>query len=152
VQPRKWSIWRFSLRTLLLLVTALCVLLAYEWEWIRERRAFMNEQIKVLDGPEQVNVLMRSQNEREREKVLRQWQNPSAARAPSLLWVFGEKGRGFLRVVLKDDVTKKDNIYYVSRSHPTLIRARRFFPEARIAPLFNPHRDEGRTFCSVQEE
>jgi len=149
---RQWSIWRFSLRSLLLLVTALCVFLGYQREWIRKRRAFMDEQIEILNGPQQVSVLMRSQNERDRGVVMNRWQNPSAARAPSLLWVFGERGRGFLQVILKDDVTKKDNVYFVSRLHPTLTRARLLFPEAKVAPIFNPHRDEGRTFCSVQEE
>jgi hypothetical protein len=65
--PRRW--FRFSLRTMFVLVTVVCVWLGYQLNWIRQRR-------EVLNSGEFLGF-----QEVDRE-----------SRPPSLLWLFGERG------------------------------------------------------------
>ena len=75
---------RFSLRTLLIVVTVFCCWIAYQLNWIRQRHeALSSEKISF----------------------------PGQARAPALLWVLGERGYGEIafrrstkgRLMLEDD-------------------------------------------------
>ena len=70
-KPRRW--FRFSLRTMFVLVTVVCVWLGYQLNWIRERR-------EVLSSGE-VAVLHRLNSE---------------GGAPRSLWLFGERGYSIL--------------------------------------------------------
>ena len=67
-RPRRW--FRFSLRTMFVLVTVLCVWLGYSLNWIRQRR----EAIAHAHF-EKVSI-----------------KTTAPIRAPGLLWLFGEPG------------------------------------------------------------
>src|SRR5262245_12715901 len=83
-KPRRW--FRFSLRTTFLVVTAISLWLGYEVNWIGQRHAFLARQL---------NVVRASHPQYQYES--RPWAT-SGAKAPGLLWMFGEKG--FSTVVL----------------------------------------------------
>src|SRR5262245_38567462 len=117
---------RFSLRSLLLLVTALCLFLGYELEWIRRRRAFLHEQL-TKHAPE-CNVY--------HDFRTREWESLHLTpfdmfytdkHGPQLLWLFKERGVGLLRVAIPErDVTRNEKgVYTVSRANPTIKRAER---------------------------
>ena len=82
-QPRRW--FRFSLRTLFVLVTVVCVWLGYQLNWIRQRR-------DVLGSGE---VLVFDEVDRE-------------SRPPSLLWLFGE--HGYSMMACSHNVTDEEAI------------------------------------------
>jgi hypothetical protein len=65
----RWFQFRFSLRTLFVLVTVVAIWFGWSLNWIRERRAFLR------DGLGQAYL---------------SYQDPPPA--PSFLWVFGEEG------------------------------------------------------------
>jgi hypothetical protein len=52
---KRFSLLRFSLRSLFLFVTALCVFLGYELEWIRRRRAFVKAHMRNAPNLERLN-------------------------------------------------------------------------------------------------
>src|SRR5262245_40061609 len=161
-ESRRWfrfSIWRFSLRSLLLLVTAVCVFLGYQLEWIRRRRAFIDEQLELRYPSSWQNFGSRVSQDR----FLLAWeqlQNRSPKRAPYLLWLFREHGWGQVDVILTDGLTRREIgqqefgevRYYASRSHPTLVQARRLFPEAGVTPYVDRLPDGMIRFKEVVQE
>jgi hypothetical protein len=62
---RRWT--RYSLRTLFVLLTLVCVYLGWAMNWIRQRREFLNR-------PDVASF------------------EYASVRAPGTLWLFGEKG------------------------------------------------------------
>ncbi len=160
-QPHKrfrLSIWRFSLRSLLLVVTALCVFFGYELEWIRRRHAFVDEQTKLFNTTYQNDDPRKTQQD-----FMREWRkirNFKPKRAPYLLWLFNEQGYGQRPVLLTDGVSRRETgsayvrevRYYTSRSHPTLVKGRRLFPEAEVIPFVNNVPDGITIFWEVIQE
>src|SRR5262245_5702551 len=85
--------FRYSLRTLFVVVTLLCVWLGYSLNWIRQRREFIAEQ-------------------QARDAVITKWggeiasphpPGQAAPRAPAGLWLFGESGYFAVAVVVDGD-------------------------------------------------
>ena len=111
---------RFSLRSLLLVVTGLCLFFGYQLEWIRKRHQFLDQQALLwapyapYTGPDMAHFQL----------------------APPCLWLFRERGYCSFAVLLSEGVYKKDDElgYYCSKSHPTLVRGRTLFAEAKVFP------------------
>jgi hypothetical protein len=103
---RRW--FQFSLRSLLIVVTAIACWLGYELNWIRERRAFLARELVV----------------QETEKV--RYPPPTEfIAAPSLLGLFGEPGYETVPVCSAGQYLKFDGA-------ARLKKAARLFPEATI--------------------
>jgi len=85
----------FSLRTLLVVVTALCAFLAYEMNWIRQRRQFIAEQNRQLD----LHGIRESF-----DRV------PRNQRAPSLLSWFGERPYEMIALFVPVNDTPKSRV------------------------------------------
>jgi hypothetical protein len=111
-------IWfRFSLRTLFVLVTLFgCAMgwVAYSLNWIRQRREFCArpdvEALVVADG--------------------------DYSQAPAFLWLFGEKGRGIIRIIIDlpvwpEAVVPADRKRTVEEQ-TLLDHAKNLFPEAEV--------------------
>jgi hypothetical protein len=111
---RRW--FRFSLRTLFVVVTILGCWLAYEFNWIRQRRAVVAESPKWLAY--------------EGEDI-----GPMAQPlAPGLLWLLGEKGyAGVNMVVIVDELddTLVDS-WPPDDIKSELQRVEKLFPEAMV--------------------
>ena len=103
---RRW--FRFSLRTMFVLVTVLCVWLGYQLNWIRQRR----EEIK-SERVDPMHTQMCFETSAE----------PPTYQAPALLWFFGE--RGYSSVWTQDFPTNEMALTEAKR-------VRRLFPEAMI--------------------
>jgi hypothetical protein len=140
---------RFSLRALLVLVTAIGALLGYEMQWIRARRDFVEEQktrfVKAQELPPSVDFngemfLITSYPEH-------QWTN-----APSLLWMFGERGRVVVLVVIDGDIKVPDGPYFpqINSAPPEVTRAEKLFPESSIYPVTWSRSKRGKQFVPVQ--
>ena len=116
---RRW--FRFSLRTLFVVVTICACWLGYEFNWIRQRRAFLDDQQRhwIVDGPRRFVPFYGS------------------ARAPFPLWLFGEDGVRTLHVVVVDGSTAPPNLAHQDR-YPETRQAMRLFPEAMLIPLILP--------------
>ena len=107
MKPRRWL--RFSLRTLFVLVTVVCVWLGYQLNWIRERRKYLEEHPGVVREPSpQDNV----------------------ATAPNLLWLLPESGVTRLHVQSPGFFDEAD--YHHDNPSLEATRARELFPEAII--------------------
>lgn len=105
MKPCRW--FRFSLRTLLVLMTVFCVWLGMQWNWIRDRRAYLSEHPNALRAPTSGDTV---------------------ASAPGLLRIFGERGATRVVVVASDYAARHRRV----ESFPEAIEARRLFPEAKI--------------------
>ena len=114
---RRW--FAFSLRTMFIVVTLFGCWLGYELHWIRQRHAFIDDEVLV----------------RERHPTHDTWsagiaeRNPNAPRrAPGMLWVFGEGGWSRLCVLVEavtvDELTDHD--------WDRVMEARSLFPEAKV--------------------
>lgn len=126
---RQWL--RFSLRSVFVLITALCVFLGYEFEWIRRRRRLLDERFLpilqferndwVASAKGQIQYLDMS------EQLLRK-------KAPPFLWLFGEVGYGEISVLITYGPDVKDTLPYpiTTAAHPVISRAQSLFPEAEI--------------------
>src|SRR5689334_2581407 len=76
MNPRPTRRWfRFSLRTMLALVTVVCIYLGWAMNWIRQRRVFAKSQVGIF-------VLQKERTD------------GTAPLAPYGLWILGEKGIG----------------------------------------------------------
>jgi len=143
---KRFSFVRFSLRSLFVLVTAICLFLGYELNWIKRRHAFLDEHIKAFHS-EATHLEKYSEPEK---RVYYRVHNRKPVRAPYLLWLFDEPGWGELDFVLTDGLTKKESgseyvrwiTFYTSSSHPVVVKARRLFPEAKIIPMVDRKPDE----------
>src|SRR5437868_10255246 len=96
---KRFSFVRFSLRSLFVLMTVICVFMGYELEWIRRRRAFLDEQVPLLIELEETQS---------RESHLRM-AYLGGPRAPHLLWMFNESGVDLLEFVVEDGVVEREN-------------------------------------------
>lgn len=107
IARRRW--YQFSLRTMFVLVTLACVVLAwvgYSLNWIRERRAIL--RTNAMDVSDWIGILIPNGRPVERP------------RAPGGLWLFGEKG-----------VTE------IQSGASSVEHVRRLFPEAVVVPLLS---------------
>lgn len=95
---------RFSLRTLLVLVTVLCVWLGYQLNWIQERR--------------EARELLRRNGAMWSEET-------DNTPAPLSLRVFGEKGLGMFWIGLPTETDRYDRQEMVAKF-------KRLFPEVRV--------------------
>lgn len=118
---------RFSLRALMLAVTAICIFCAYEVHWCNQRRDYMLE-FQFPGWPA---------NRRTFPTVSRrniELNNPSFSDrgAPYLLWLFGERRAEavWVRVGIKDVTRTGGDTATIKRSQLALQRAMRLFPEA----------------------
>lgn len=107
---RRW--FRFSLRTLLIVVTIFAIWLGYQWHWIRQRREFLERDTR-LGNQTGLNV-------------------PSA---PHLLWAFGEAGYDSLFVLVDSTISEQ----ITANEKTRLDRARRLFPEAKVQVVYQPY-------------
>jgi hypothetical protein len=101
---RRW--FRFSLRTLLLLVAILAAFLAYHLQWIRSRQQRVND-------PKLLFVVENRQ---------------SFVRAPGLLWLFGEQGWALIEVEVEGPTLAQLSDADLRKGRDV----RRLFPEAEI--------------------
>jgi hypothetical protein len=118
LNKRRW--FRFSLRTLFVVVTVFACWLGYELNWIRQRHAFVARQ----------NALV-IERFNERYAGMVSYQLSITKHAPFPLWLMGEKGIVCFPVLC---VRTKDTVPF-DRSwddYPESREARRLFPEAKI--------------------
>jgi len=134
---------RYRLRTLLIIVTALCIVLGYVTNWRFQRHRFLTEQALRSQG-----AVAQYQTKRWEHSVLsvncRASPESSYNRPPLLLRLLGE--RGYHAIVISvpaSDITPQqaDNghgvplaKYYALNSQTDYERAVRLFPEASIWP------------------
>jgi hypothetical protein len=134
----KWRFAGFSLRALLLGVTALCCFLAYEMNWIHQRRLFISEQAAKVENNEGMlahwkGVSSQNNISKPDEGAFRQ--------SPSLLAWFGETGYHHIAIVVPkgDTVNRRLGVGIdtldVWDTQPDYVRAQRLFPEATIYPF-----------------
>jgi hypothetical protein len=129
--------FRFSLRTLFVLVTVSCVWLGYHLNWIRERQAFIAE-MESLKGRELACVLLFDNN------LLAYYRNATPGTEYDYmkttfslsLWLLGEPRVAIIYVSDKADASVTS-------------RANRFFPEADVATTSNEP-DQIRSFHSIR--
>lgn len=109
---RRW--FRWSLRTMFLVVAMVCLALGYEWRWIdQRRRALEAGQVEVF--------------------LVDQLSTPSADLAPGMLGLFGELGYPVLFFKTSDQehrLTHSENA--------ELHRLQRLFPEAEFGFSWTP--------------
>jgi hypothetical protein len=81
---RRW--FRFSLRTMFVVVTVVAIFVAYHVNWIRQRHEFLKTEVATF---------------------------PSQSRpsAPGLLWMFGEKGVPNLTVLHPADFVTAESLF-----------------------------------------
>ncbi len=107
---RRW--FRFSLRTMFVVVTVLAVLLGwivYQFNWIRQRHELLAEQDAVT---QQLRLVLMPH---------------FVVKTRGMLWLFGEEGRGNVDLVLdgRDPSRPPD-------TEKELERAKRLFPESTV--------------------
>jgi hypothetical protein len=102
--PRRW--FRYSLRTLFLIVAVLAAFLAYHLQWSRSRQQRINDPglLFVAEDP------------------------PLVVRAPGLLWLFGEPGSALIEVEVEGPSLAKLSDADLQKGRDV----RRLFPEAEI--------------------
>jgi hypothetical protein len=107
---RRW--FRYSLRTLFVVVTVIGCWLGYELNWIRERRAFIASEVST--------------------RIDEDWWNCSVTdggrSAPGLLALFGEEGFSALSVLAESQSVE----LLTANDRQRLQEARHLFPEATI--------------------
>ena len=116
---RRW--FRYSLRTLFVVVTLFGCWLGYELNWLRQRRSFIADEVSV----------------RERHPTHDTWsatitlsaaRGKTPPRAPGMLWAFGEGGLTTV-CVLAEGI---DEQQLTDRDWQRVRQARRLFPEATV--------------------
>ena len=122
---------RFSLRTLLLAVTAISILTAFSVHhirWVNQRRDFMLEWHFPGWPDVDRHVILAS-----RRTIEMNSPSFSDRGAPYLLWLFGERRAEaiWVRVGTKDVTRTGEDTATIKRSNPTLRRAKSLFPEAQ---------------------
>jgi hypothetical protein len=98
--------FRFSLKTLLIAVTVFCCWIGYQLNWIRQRREEIDSK---RVRPVSLDFLYAKP--------------PPPARAPKMLWLFGEKG---YRIIIFDAYRTEETVLTEER------RVKRLFPEATV--------------------
>lgn len=119
VPKRRW--FRYSLRTLFVVVTVVCCWLGYHLNWIAQRHAFLADETLVRERhPDPAHASMSAGIA---------WRDPQAPRrAPGMLWIFGEGGWTSFGVLVQsrsvDDLTDHD--------WDRISDARSLFPESEV--------------------
>jgi hypothetical protein len=115
---------RFSLRALMLAVTAICIFCAYQVHWRNQRRDYMLEWHFPGQPPNRHTAESRRTIEMNSPSF-------SDRGAPYLLWLFGERRAVsiWVPVGIKDVTRTGEETATIKRSHPALMRARSLFPE-----------------------
>jgi hypothetical protein len=133
----------YSLRTLLIGVTALALWLGYEVNWIHQRHAFLASQF------EHHLAVAPVPSEQERRDWVGEWWRQKTGTNRHVPWslrLFGELGVVNVSVIVPEtDITIRtwgyDNAELpvewpeISASQPDYRRAKRLFPEAQILPV-----------------
>jgi hypothetical protein len=122
---RRW--FRWSLRTMFVVVTVFACWLGYELNWIRQRHKFLAEQIAMREGREHNGRYSYDSN-----RFLHRF----GGTAPNLLWLFGEKGLSEIHMIVVEDDWEKslpanppDPLFY---SRPEFNRVKSLFPEVQL--------------------
>jgi hypothetical protein len=150
---------RYSLRTLLIVVTTIGIVLGYQINWIHQRHRFLADQLARHDA-----AWAGHETDPQKARTLDWWRNQLATdkRAPLLLWLFGEPAVDRLIIVIpEEDVIerrKEDSVGVYRQSEMTASqsdyrRARRLFPEAKVMPMrWSDHIPDGgqRAFYEIQ--
>ena len=103
---RRW--FRFSLRTLFVVVTVFAAWLGWELNWIRERRLIANGAPRWVVFDTQLGT-----------------QHLVQPKAPGILWIFGEPGYAAVRLVVCIDDQNGDE-------DKEIMRAKGLFPESLV--------------------
>jgi hypothetical protein len=114
---RRW--FAFSLRTMFIMVTMLCIAVAwltYQLHWIRERHAAMSS----LRGRQILTFDNGSSYRNGKESFTTFWVRVKRKPAPWSLHIFGEWGAGYLILDLPE-------------TDPELAHIRKLFPEGSIS-------------------
>jgi len=114
---RRW--FQFGLGTMLLLVTLLCMWLAWQANWIKQRHGYWAEHPYSSREPEL---------------------NDKLATAPRLLWLLGEPGE--TRMQVNVPTFSKNGEYHRKNAGPEAERARALFPEAIIEVIERDYSEE----------
>jgi hypothetical protein len=130
---KRFSLLRFSLRSLFILITAICIILGYQLEWIRRRHAFVKAHMRNAPNLERLNDYI--DGSEARTSLLQTYGVPRIA-APFPLWLFGERGILMIAVPVSqaDVIFPKEEGYpeAVSKEHPLVKQAIRLFPESEV--------------------
>jgi hypothetical protein len=121
--------FRYTLRTLFIWLTAGCCFLGYELDWIRQRHRFIETHSPSRDAP--FGVFRGYLDFTGKGPPDRKCPN-----APHLLWLFGEEGVNTLMFDVPPSEITYDPVRrrgYIRKSHPTIVVARRLFPESYIS-------------------
>ncbi len=114
----KFGRFRFSLRTLFLVVTAICLWLGYGLHWIKQRHdllAEVEEFLPTLNDGVPVS----------RWTIVK----PDGFRAPGMLWFLGERGvQTFPLYIVYDNPDQLRPI----ETYPQFQRAQELFPETKV--------------------
>jgi len=123
-RPALWLTWRFSLRTLFVLVSLLCVWLGVQVQWIRDR----HEALRQHRGLENGTIGVKSNRMPNRPIILR----GESAKAPWSLRIIGERGIKTLLVYVDDHPFGGQGDDYGPRLESETNRLSKLFPEATI--------------------
>ena len=102
---RRWH--RFSLRTLFVVVTVLCVWLAYHVNWIRQRHDAMTKWNVSTEDP---------------------FGGPPNRQPPGMLWIFGEPGYFWIDLPFPP----RDGRRLTANEKAEVERVSKLFPEAEV--------------------
>ena len=124
---------RFSLRTMLVTVSAICIITAFSvhhWRWANQRRDYMLEwHFPGMSPTDRARFTTAS-----RENIELNSSSFSKRGAPYLLWLFGERRAEAIWVrVGIGEVTRTSEVRAtINRSNPKLRHAKSLFPEAKV--------------------
>ena len=134
---------QYRLRTLLILITALCLLSGYVTNWSHRRRVFLRDQSSKLQDAVGHYLMKRCEPSKVANNI-RTPVNGLYSAPPFLLLPFGERGYHFIAIVVpasdampqqaKNQLGGKLSAYYILDSQPDYKRAVRLFPEASVFP------------------
>jgi len=119
---RRW--FQFGVVTMLLLVAAVAVFLAYHVNWIDQRHEFSERQYVKL------------------QRIRWDDDPPNLGETPGVLWLFGEKGRESLSILV--DAASWESLNDDDRNRAS--EARRLFPEARVWFYYDKGGDPSRNW------
>lgn len=129
---RRW--FRFRLRTLFVVSTVICLWLGYELNWIRQRQEFVTQEEAKLGDRFWTEWQTHWKNEPEFAKRV-QWPARPRATAPSLLWLFGERGQSIVMVAEEYQTAPHHAAVLSVENRAHVEEARRLFPEAYILTI-----------------
>jgi len=144
---------RRRVRSLFLFVTAVCLFLGYQLEWVRQRHAFLDEQLDTAKARAWWAVHFEG-NGIEDEKKRRSIQYNvyyTNDPGPWLLWLVGEKRINTLMVQLPDNELRSRGDTILASSQPLLARAKRLFPEAALLAFCTEREPEGVIVAEVAD-